>query len=420
VGITERGANVTDRTSTHDVAKVGTRSGDFAESAIGFMSDLREPQPGYLDMIRRGGFVQVGDGFALSFDRETTDYILRNHQLFSSRVEMGLGNVRPLIPLNVDPPLHAKYRKLLDPLFAPRRMEAQEEDITRRVNGFIDSFVDRKECNFSEEFAELLPSSVFLGLMGLPEEELSHFIHLRDGILHPDKINPEAQLDAEARRSVMTATGQEIYEYFSGVIADRQHHPRDDVISGFLAAEIDGDRLSPDEILDILFLFLIAGLDTVSDSLTCFYAFLAQSPEHRRQIVAEPAVISSAVEELLRWESPVPAGVPRVATEDTELPNGEKVAQGTAVVVSYGGANVDPSAFPDGNEVRFDRTENRHIAFGGGVHRCLGSHLARRELRVTLREWHQRIPDYRIKPGHEDLTYPPGLRHVKDLTLEWD
>jgi cytochrome P450 len=102
------------------------------------------------------------------------------------------------------------------------------------------------------------------------------------------------------------------------------------------------------------------------------------------------------------------------------LPNGQLVPKGTAIVVSYGAANVDPGIFIDSTDVRLDRDENRHIAFGGGVHRCLGSHLARRELRVALREWHQRIPDYRIKPGYEDLVYPPGLRHVKDLLLCWD
>lgn len=390
-----------------------------SDQAATTMTELKDPQPRYLDMIERGGYVELMEGMALSFDRVTTDHVLRNHQLFSSRVEMGLGNVRPLIPLNVDPPLHAKYRKLLDPLFAPRRMDAREADITRRVNGFIDAFIDRGECNFSEEFAEVLPSSVFLGLMGLPEEELHMFIHLRDGILHPGNIDPAAALDPDARRRVQDATGSEIYEYFGRVIVDRQQSPRDDVISGFLAAEIDGDRLTTDEILDILFLFLIAGLDTVSDTLTCFYAFLAQHPEHRRLIVEDPTMISSAVEELLRWESPVPAGVPRVATEDTHLPNGQLVPKGTAIVVSYGAANVDPEMFADSTDVRFDREQNRHIAFGGGVHRCLGSHLVRRELRVTLREWHQRIPDYRIKAGHEDLVYPPGLRHVKDLILSW-
>ena len=407
-----------DRTSTHDVAAVpgGT---EYAQPGLDDLMNLAAPQARYLEIIAKGGLVQPMDGLALSFPRATTEYVLRHHELFSSRVEMSLGNVRPLIPLNVDPPLHAKYRKLLDPLFAPRRMDEQEADITNRVNGFIDTFIDNKECNFTEEFAEVLPSSVFLGLMGLPEDELRLFLHLRDGILHAEKIDPGAMFDAEKRMAVMNATGQEIYDYFGEAIAARQKKPTDDVISRFLAAEIDGDKLTSDEVLDILFLFLIAGLDTVSDSLTCFYAFLAQHPDHRRQIVDNPAIIPSAVEELLRWESPVAGGVPRVATEDTELPTGEKVAKGTAVMVSYGAANVDPGAFSEPTEVRLDRDPNPHIAFGGGVHRCLGSHLARRELRVTLREWHRRIPDYWLKPGHEELEYPPGLRHVKDLTLTW-
>ena len=293
------------------------------------------------------------------------------------------------------------------------------EDITRRVNGFIDSFIDRGECNFSEEFADLFPASVFLGLLGLPEEELRMFLRLRDGILHPEKFDPDAGLDIDKRQAVMNATGEEIYAYFSELIRKRKTEPAKDIITRFLAAEVEGERLTDEEILDICFLFLIAGLDTVSDSLTCFFAFLAQHREHRRQVVENPEVIPAAVEELLRWESPVPSGVPRVATQDVELPSGDRINPGTAMMVSYGAANVDLATFGDPFEVRFDREDNPHIAFGGGVHRCLGSHLARRELRVTLREWHRRIPDYRIKPGHEKLEFPPGLRHVKDLTLTW-
>ena len=121
-----------------------------------------------------------------------------------------------------------------------------------------------------------------------------------------------------------------------------------------------GDKLSHEDILDILFLFIIAGLDTVSDSLTCFFAFLAQHPEHRRQIVEDPGIIPSAVEELLRWESPVPSGVPRVATEDVVLPGGQKVSKGTAVVVSYGAADVDPATFGDPFEVRLGRAQSAH------------------------------------------------------------
>ncbi|MCZ7528550.1 MAG: cytochrome P450 [Acidimicrobiia bacterium] len=244
-------------------------------------------------------------------------------------------------------------------------------------------------------------------------------MRLRDGILRPHLTDPAASLDPERRLAVQRATGTEIYEYFGRILDDREARPAGDILTHFITAEIDGERLTREEILDICFLFLIAGLDTVSDSLTCFFAFLAQHPEHRRQIVENPAVIPGAVEELLRWESPVPGGVPRVATTDTVLPDGTEVAAGTAVVVSYGAANVDPAEFPDPFEVRFDRTPNRHIAFGGGVHRCLGSHLARRELRLTLQEWHRRIPEYRLKPGHEQLEYPPGLRSVKDLVLVW-
>ncbi len=383
------------------------------------MIDLSSPHEQYRELIERGGLVELADEMALSFGRVDTDFVLRHHELFSSRVEMHMGNERPLIPLNVDPPRHAKYRKLLDPLFAPKRMDEQEPDIVRRANGFIDGFIDRGECNFSEEFADVFPASVFLGLLGLPEKELHMFLHLRDGILHPEKLDASAFGDFEKRLEVQTATSQDVYAYFSSLIAKRKRAPSHDIVTRFLTAEIDGERLTDEEILDICYLFLIAGLDTVSDSLTCFYAHLARNSAARRRMVDQPSGIPAAVEELLRWESPVPAGVPRVATQDVVLPSGHQVKAGTAVCVSYGAANIDPSAFEDPFAVRFDRVDNPHIAFGAGVHRCLGSHLARRELRVTLREWHKRIPDYRIKPGHEKLEYPPGLRHVKDLMLSW-
>jgi cytochrome P450 len=252
-----------------------------AQLAMEAMSDLAAPQPRYLELIESGGFVEPMEGLVISFSRANTDYILRHHEEFSSRMDLGIGNVRPLIPLNVDPPDHSKYRKLLDPLFAPRRMDEQEEDITRRVNALIDTFVDTGECNFSEEFAELFPTSVFLGLLGLPEDELPMFLRLRDGVLHSEKMDPDALFDFEKRKAVQAKTGQEIYDYFGGLIELRKREPADDIITRFLSVEIDGERLSDDDILDICFLFLIAGLDTVTDSLTCFFAFLAQHPEHR-------------------------------------------------------------------------------------------------------------------------------------------
>jgi cytochrome P450 len=384
-----------------------------------FMSDMLDmsaPQPRYTEMVKQGVVMPL-PGVAIPASREAVETVLRHHEVFTSEFGLDLGNIRPLIPLSVDPPRHSKYRKILDTLFAPKRMDALEADVTVRVNHFIDAFIDKGECNFSDEYAELFPSSVFLGLMGLPWEELDTFLRLRDGILRPHTVDPDAMSDPEKRLKVTRAVGQEIYEYFGRMLDKRERRPTDDILSHFITAEIDGDRLTREDILDICFLFLIAGLDTVSDSLTCFYAFLATHPEHRRQLADNPGIIPAAVEELLRWETPVP-GVPRMANSDYEVA-GTVVPAGTMISVSIGAANVDPVEYPDGMEVRFDREANRHLSFGGGVHRCLGSHLARRELRVTLREWHRRIPEYSIKPGHEQLEYSPGLRHVKDLMLVW-
>jgi cytochrome P450 len=167
-------------------------------------------------------------------------------------------------------------------------------------------------------------------------------------------------------------------------------------------------------------MLLIGGLDTVTDTLTCAYAFLAKHPAHRQMLVDDPAIIPAAVEEVLRWESPAHVGAPRITKCPVDLPGGAHIPAGRAVVPHWGGANVDPSIYDDPLVVRFDRARNPHFGFGSGIHKCLGQHLARRELRVTLREWHRRIPTYGIKPGHEQLEYPPGLRHVRNLVLSWD
>jgi cytochrome P450 len=185
-------------------------------------------------------------------------------------------------------------------------------------------------------------------------------------------------------------------------------------LSGFLDADVEGHRLTREDILDICYLFLLAGLDTVTASVGCMVSYLARNPEQRRRLVEDPSLVPGAVEELLRWETPVP-GVPRVLTEDVEL-SGEQLAAGERVTVLLGSANIDESEFPEPDRVDFERPANRHLAFGGGVHRCLGSHLARLELRVSLDTLHERIPDYTIKPG-EEPQYTMGIRAVEYLPL---
>jgi cytochrome P450 len=396
-------------TESHDEPRTVFR-GD--EEGLEYLFDLVEPQPKYKAILDQGGIICPAEGFVVAASRAAVDEVLRNPASYTSRDLVQLGNVRPLIPLSVDPPEHLKYRKILDPLFAPKKMDAIEEDVAARVNHFIDAFIDKGACNFTEELAVLFPSAVFLGLMGLPWEELDNLLRLKDGIMRPGggKADPAEQM------RIRDEIGQEIYVYFDAILDEREKEPEQDILTQFLRAEVEGEKLSREEILDICFLFLIAGLDTVTYSLTLFFAHLSRHPEHRRQIVADPSVIPRAVEELLRWETPV-AGTARAATGDSVVA-GCPITPGSIVFVSIGAANVDPEVFGDPFDVRFDREENRHLAFGGGVHRCLGSHLARRELRIALREWHRRIPDYELKPGIE-LHYPPGLRSVENLELIW-
>jgi cytochrome P450 len=349
------------------------------------------------------------DGLVMISRHEDVMHALRHPELFSSNMDaIDIGNIRPLIPLQIDPPDHVKFRRLLDPLFSPKEVAKLEPQVRRLVNELIDEFEASGECEFSDQFAIPLPCTVFLALLGLPLEDLDLFLRFKNAIIRPGGS------DGDEARSIQRAAGQEIYAYFQNVVDARRVEPRDDLISGFIAADVDGHRLTDNDILDICYLFLLAGLDTVTASLTCSVAYLAGHPDRRDAIAADPALVPAAVEELLRWESIVPA-VPRVAMTDIEI-SGEIVRAGESVMCMIGAANIDPGEFPDADVVDLERPGNRHLAFGGGVHRCLGSHLARLEMRVALEELHRRLPDYAIKAG-ETPRYTMGIRAVEYLPL---
>jgi cytochrome P450 len=249
----------------------------------------------------------------------------------------------------------------------------------------------------------------------LPLGELDRFLAMKDGIIRPDHVTGKPY-GSRAVNDFQQKVADSVYEYFNEVLDAREVTREDDLLSLFLDAEVDGQRLTRNDILDICFLFLIAGLDTVTATLDCMFAFLAQHPEHRQQLVDDPSMIPSAIEELLRWETPV-MGVVRASLEDTSL-GGCPVKKGDQVMLMIGSANTDEAEFEDAGSVRFDREANRHIAFGGGIHRCLGSHLARLELRVALREWHRRIPEYSVEPDHT-LVYTGGIRSIDHFPMRF-
>jgi cytochrome P450 len=373
------------------------------------MTGLADPQPMYKALRESTPVFRAPQVVVLSRLADI-EMALKRTELFASNMDaVDLGNLRPLIPLQIDPPDHAKYRRVLDPLFTPREMARREPRVTELVNEMIDGFADRGECDFHAELAVPLPCTVFLQLLGLPLGDLDTLLAWKDAVIRPEGVQ-----GYEERGKASQPVAREIYGYFERAVDDHIASPRDDVLSAMIAAEVAGQPLSRDELVDICFLFLIAGLDTVTDSLDCFFVYLARHPEQRRLLTEQPEIMPSAIEELLRWETPVP-GVVRVTTQDVEV-GGCPISKGERVSPLLGAANTDPAEFPEPEVVDFGRNPNRHRAFGGGPHRCLGSHLARMELRVALREFHRRIPDYQIKPGVE-LAYTAALRSVEALPL---
>jgi cytochrome P450 len=339
-------------------------------------------------------------------------WAMRHPEYFTSE-NMGLYlGEQPQIPLEVDPPQHGKYRRLLNPQFVPREIEKLEPEVRSTVRALIDGFAGRGSCDFHDELATPLPSSIFLPLMGLPREDLPKFLQWRD-----DNVRPAVEPgDFDGAERIRRRASHEMNDYFRAAIALRREEPNDGLLSQIVQWTIDDEPLSERELLGMSHLLLIGGLDTVTATLDCMIAFLATHPDHRRELVDNPERIPAAVEELLRWLTPVML-VPRAVAQDVEL-GGVQLKAGDSVNLVLGAANDDEDAF-GAPEVDFSRDPNRHLAFGGSHHLCLGAHLARLELRVVLDEFHRRIPDYRIADG-ADIQYSLGIRQAEHLPLVFD
>ncbi|HJR25055.1 MAG TPA: cytochrome P450 [Acidimicrobiales bacterium] len=337
-------------------------------------------------------------------------FALRHPELFTSASgTVGVGE-QPLIPLELDPPLHTAYRRVLNPRFLPREIERLEPEIRATVRSLIDDFAPRGHCDLHEELATPLPSGIFLALMGLPRSDLPQFLRWRDDTMRPD-VEPG---DFEGAQRIRQQTAHAISDYFREAIAARRGDPDDTLLSLIVHATIDDEPVGEAELLGMSHLLLLGGLDTVTASLDCMVHFLATHPEHRQQLVDDPALIPAAVEELLRWLSPVMV-IPRAAACDVEV-GGVELHAGDKVTLVLGAANADEDEFDDA--VDFRREPNKHVAFGGGHHLCLGAHLARVELRVALEELHARLPDFRLADG-ADVHFSPGIRQASHLPLEF-
>ncbi|HEY3725236.1 MAG TPA: cytochrome P450 [Acidimicrobiia bacterium] len=338
-------------------------------------------------------------------------WALKHPEVFSSAAEaIDIGQSHDLIPLQIDPPLHMKYRRFLAEWFNSRAISPLEPEVRKLVNEILDGIVPAGRCDFHEDFATPLPSTVFLAMMGLPQDDLDTLLRWRDDIIRPAADPAEAE-------AVRARTGAEITAYFDAQIDDLRESPRSGFWSDLVNAEFEGRPLERGELLGMAFLLIIAGLDTVTATLDCMVKYLAQNPERRRELVEHPERTTDAVEEMLRTETPVQL-VPRMIAQDTTL-GGVELKAGDHATIVLGAANLDPSVYTNPDDVEFDRKQSINLAFGGGPHLCLGINLARLELRVALEEWHRHIPEYSIPPGTK-IAHSPGIRQTDHLPLVWD
>ncbi|MCU1345443.1 MAG: cytochrome [Acidimicrobiia bacterium] len=372
---------------------------DLAENHLPTYTPLRQAG----SMIRNDGFVPAITDW-IATDRETITYIFRHPELFSSaRTSTQLGNTRPTIPLEVDPPEHHRYRRLLDPFFSPNKLRPLESALRDQINDFIDGFIDKGSVDLLEEFFVPYPTQVFLTMYGLPLEDRPTFLRWKDAMIRGSMLDPEAGKRA----------GEEFYAYMERYLASGSADGAD-LMSQLRRPNEQGEQLTNNEILDITYLFILAGLDTVTTALVHSFAYLARHPDERRRIAEEPTIVPSAVEELIRAGNPAPA-LTRIATQDVEV-GGVLMREGEGVYCHLGAANGDPAEWPNAEEIDLTRPDNRHASFGLGIHRCLGSHLARMEVRLVMDEFHRRIPDYHLAP-EADLVRVPFFEGVDALPI---
>ncbi|MEV0667086.1 cytochrome P450 [Actinomadura luteofluorescens] len=370
-----------------------------AGTAHGRMDELREAHPAFRSTAGPGFWVltRYDDILAAFQDPET----------FSSRAIAVIDPdpAHQWIPVMLDPPLHTTWRRLLRPFFTPVAAAVLRDRITRHCAALIDGFASRGACDFVTDFARLYPTAIFLELVGLPTERLEEFLGWERAILHS---RPSTGGRAEAM-AALTACLTEL-------IRDRRARPREDLVSAATRFTVDGRPVTDDELLQMCVLLFLAGLDTVAAQLSYTFWHLAREDADRARLVSDPDVVPDAIEEFLRVYAPVlPA---RKLTRDVEL-RGCPMKAGEMVMLPTAMATRDPRAVPAAATVDIDRPPSRHLAFGAGPHRCLGAHLARLELQIALREWHARIPDYRIAPGAAPVEHASLVLGLDTLPLTW-
>ncbi|GLS32018.1 Cytochrome P450 [Mesorhizobium albiziae] len=333
--------------------------------------------------------------------------VLQDAETFSSHRSIfasALGENWPMIPLELDPPAHGVFRSLLNPLLSPRRAMALEPTVRKRAIALIDRIAaSGTSCDVMKDFAFPFTVNIFLRFLGLSDDRLDIFVGWGHDLLHGDDV----------KRPVVART---VLAFIDELAAMRRKEPVDDFMTFIVQAEVEGRPLTDEEVRGIGVLLFVAGLDTVAAAIGFDLAYLARNLKDQELLRSEPNRIVIAAEELLRAYPTVQ--MIRVATKDIDF-EGAPIRKGDYVSCATMIANRDPAEFECPNTIDLAREDNRHAAFGYGPHRCLGSHLARREIVIGLEEWLARIPAFRIKEGTAPITYGGHVFGIENLILDW-
>jgi cytochrome P450 len=299
------------------------------------------------------------------------------------------------IPIAIDPPTFFMYRRFMNPLFSPQKAQEREPLVRAIAVELIDGFVGSGAADLHEQFARPLPARLTCRMLGLPEERWQYFANPVDAIAHPD--NPD-ELDmgdpgqlAERGYQMMADFNYEILK----IAEERREDPRDDILTYLVNATIDDGRpLSPYEIVGIATLILGGGVETTTSAIGSGLVYFGRNPEVRDRLIERPELIESAVEEVLRMWPPISSFGRRA--RNTVAVNGVEIPAGDTVLMMLGGANRDPRQFPSPDEFVLERSPNRHLTFTAGIHRCIGSNLARMQIKVAFQEILARLPHYEL------------------------
>lgn len=372
---------------------------------------LRDAPPVFWTPRNGGRWIAIGHAeiFQASRDPETFSSGLMPREQMTAMMAMmpkGMPRIPQATPITMDPPEHGKFRGPLQKTFSPRAAMNQIEEIRALADELIDKVIDQGHCDFIPAIAEPLPVTVFLKMMGLPPERLSEFRDLVHEFL-------------ESTTDMMkgAAVSRKVADAMLGEIIARRDDPRDDIISLLWATEIDGEPMTLELMEDYAVLLFIAGLDTVINGMGFGIRHLAQHPELQDQLRAQPELIVEAAEELLRrYTFTIPM---RRIAQDTEL-GGFSLKTGEWLALYLPGADLDPREFARPEAFDIDRENKVHIAFGAGVHRCLGAHLARVELQALYQQMLKRLPPFRLDPDRPAQFHSGNIISFDSLPIRWD